>query len=235
MSPKYMEFEGSTGKLVTVREQVGAAAETRGVVYALHLGRFSDTATRWFYFLVSFMGTAMVGTGLVMWTVKRRQKLPNPDRPYFGFFLVERLNIASIAGLSIAMTAFLWANRLLPQPLAGRADLEIHVFFAVWAATLLHALIRPAKAAWVEQLWAASALLALLPVLNAATTSRPLWRSLADGDWIFAGIDIMCAVFALLHAVLALRAARQPTPSAAAKRDRNRSAPAAVASAEGAA
>ena len=234
MSPQFMEFEGTTGKLLTVRDNVGAAAETRGVVYALHLGRFSDTATRWFYFIVSFMGTAMVGTGLVMWTVKRRQKLPNPDRPYFGFFLVERLNIASIAGLSIAMTAFLWANRLLPQPLAGRADWEIHVFFAVWAATLLHALIRPAKAAWVEQLWAASALLLLLPVLNAVTTQRPLWRSLTDGDWIFAGIDIMCAVFALLHAVLALRAARQPTPSAA-KRDRNRSAPAAVASAEGAA
>ena len=61
------------------------------------------------------MGTAMVGTGLVMWTVKRRQKLPDPERPYFGFRVVERLNIASIAGLSIAMTAFLWGNRLLPH------------------------------------------------------------------------------------------------------------------------
>ena len=120
-----MEFEGTTGKLLSVRENVGAAAETRGVLYALHLGRFSDTVTRWLYFLVSFMGTAMVGTGLVMWTVKRRQKLPDPDRPYFGFRLVERLNIASIAGLSIAMTAFLWANRLLPHPLEGRADREI--------------------------------------------------------------------------------------------------------------
>ena len=114
-----MEFEGATGKLLTVRDNVGAAAETRGVLYALHLGRFSDTETRWLYFLVSFMGTAMVGTGLVMWTVKRRQKLPDPDRPYFGFRLVERLNIASIAGLSIAMTAFLWANRLLAAPVGG--------------------------------------------------------------------------------------------------------------------
>ena len=43
MSPQYMEFEGSTGKLLTVRDNVGAAAEIRGVLYALHLGRFSDT------------------------------------------------------------------------------------------------------------------------------------------------------------------------------------------------
>jgi uncharacterized iron-regulated membrane protein len=209
MSPQYMEFEGATGKLLTVRESVGAAAETRGVLYALHLGRFSDTEMRWLYFLVSFMGTAMVGTGLVMWTVKRRQKLPDPGCPYFGFRLVERLNIASIAGLSIAMTAFLWANRLLPHPFESRADWEVHAFFIVWGLTLLHAVVRPARSAWVEQLWAASALLFLLPLLNAFTTQRPLWHSLVEGDRVFAGIDMMCWALALLHAVLAIRTARQ--------------------------
>ena len=231
MSPQYMEFDGVTGKLLTVRENVGAAAETRGVLYALHLGRFSDTATRWLYFLVSFMGTAMVGTGLVMWTVKRRQKLPDPARPYFGFGLVERLNIASIAGLSIAMTAFLWGNRLLPRPLEGRADWEIHAFFIVWALTLLHAVVRPARSAWVEQLWAAAALLFLVPVLNALTTQRPLWRSLAEGDWIFAGVDLTCCALAVLHAVLAIRAARQV--EARSRRTTPQLNPAAIAPGEG--
>ncbi len=229
MSPQYMEFEGTTGKLLSVRDQVGAAAETRGVLYALHLGRFSDPVTRWLYFLVSFMGTVMVGTGLVMWTVKRRQKLSDPQRPYFGFRLVERLNIASIAGLLIAMTAFMWGNRLLPTTLAGRSNWEIDLFFMVWATTLLHALLRPAKAAWVEQLWAASALLLLLPVLNAMTTQRPLWHSLAQGDWVFAGIDLMCWVLAALHAVLAVRTARYQV-KAPAKRKADRPAAVAVAS-----
>jgi len=233
MSPQYMEFEGSTGKLLSVRDNVGAAAETRGVLYALHLGRFSDLELRWLYFLVSFMGTAMVGSGLVMWTVKRRQKLRNPDRPYFGFRVVERLNIASIAGLSVAMTAFLWANRLLPHPLEGRADWEINAFFIVWGLALLHALMRPVKAAWVEQLWAASVLLFLLPVLNALTTQRPLWHSLAEGDWIFAGMDIMCWALALLHAALAIRTARQAA-GASSRRRTDRQAPIAVASSEGA-
>ncbi|MGQ9366416.1 PepSY-associated TM helix domain-containing protein [Azospirillum sp. ST 5-10] len=222
MSPQYMEFDGTTGTLLTVRESVGAAAETRGVLYALHLGRFSDTVTRWLYFLVSLMGTAMVGTGLVMWTVKRRQKLPDPDRPYVGFRLVERLNIAGIAGLSVAMASFLWANRLLPQGLAGRADWEIHAFFIVWALTLAHAALRPAGKAWIEQLWTAAALLTLLPVVNAVATQRPLWRSAAEGDWVFIGVDLMCWALAALHAALAAGAARhrprsrsagQPGPS----------------------
>ncbi|WP_398478285.1 PepSY-associated TM helix domain-containing protein [Tardiphaga sp.] len=233
MSPQYLEFEGTTGKLLSVRDQVGGAAETRGVLYALHLGRFSDTVTRWLYFLVSFTGTAMVGTGLVMWTVKRRQKLPDPQRPYFGFRLVERLNIASIAGLSIAMTAFMWGNRLLPTTLAGRSNWEVDLFFIVWAATLLHAVLRPAKAAWVEQLWAAAALLALLPVLNAVTTQRPLWHSLAQGDWIFAGIDLMCWVLAALHVALALRTARHRV-KAPAKRKAARPSAMVVASGEAA-
>ncbi|MET0222521.1 MAG: PepSY-associated TM helix domain-containing protein [Tardiphaga sp.] len=214
MSPQYMEFDGATGQLLAVHDAVGGAAETRGVLYALHLGRFSDTVLRWLYFLVSFMGTAMVGTGLVMWTVKRRARLPDPDRPYFGFRLVERLNIVSIAGLSIAMTAFLWSNRLLPRALDGRADWEVHAFFIAWALTLLHALLRPARSAWVEQLWTAAAMLALLPVVNAVTTQRALWHSLADGDWVFIGMDAMCWALAALHAVLALRTARTAVPSA---------------------
>lgn len=208
MSPQYLLFEGSTGKLLEVHEQVGPAAETRGVLYALHLGRFSDTVTRWLYFLVSLAGTAMVGTGLVLWTVKRRQKLPGSERPYFGLWLVERLNIASIAGLSVAMTSFLWANRLLPPDLLTRAAGEIQIFFIAWLAALVHAMLRPAKSAWIEQLWATAALLALLPVLNALTTSRPLWHSLAGGDWVFAGVDLMCWALAVLHAMLAWRTAR---------------------------
>ena len=178
------------------------------MLYALHLGRFSDTTTRWLYFLVSLAGTAMVGTGLVLWTVTRRSKLADPGRPHLGFRLVERLNIASIAGLSIAMTVFLWANRLLPASLAERANWEIHIFFIAWGLALLHAFLRPAKRAWIEQFWAAAGLLALVPVLDAATTDRPLWRSVADGDWIFIGMDLMCVALAVLHAALAIRVAR---------------------------
>ena len=111
----------------------------------------------------------MVGSGLVLWTVKRRVKLPDPDRPYFGFRLVEQLNIATIAGLPLAMTAFLWGNRLLPADagqgssgdatlaegtvhgldrlvaaIGGRAEAEIAVFFGVWALAALYACLRPA-------------------------------------------------------------------------------------------
>ena len=78
----------------------------------------------------------------------------------------------------------------------------------------------------------ASALLFLLPVLNALTTQRPLWRSLVEGDWVFAGMDIMCWALALLHAVLAIRTARQGAISQSSRKPK-RQAPITVASSEG--
>ncbi len=42
MSPQYLLFDGVSGRLVEEKNGVGAAAETRGVLYGLHLGRFGD-------------------------------------------------------------------------------------------------------------------------------------------------------------------------------------------------
>jgi len=233
MSPQYLLFDGTSGELLQAKDSVGPAAETRGVMYALHLGRFGDLPMRWLYFIVSLAGTAMVGTGLVMWTVKRRQKLGDPAQPHFGFRLVEKLNIASIAGLSVAMAGFLWGNRLLPLEMAGRTAWEVHVFFAFWALALLHALLRPARRAWVEQFWAAAALLALLPLASAFLTDRPLWRSLAEGDWVFAGFELMLWLLAGLHVWLAVRTSRHQPPRRKASQAGARAAlPAGVALAE---
>ena len=216
VTPHYLLFDGVSGELLSVKESSGAAATTQGVLYGLHLGRFADIATRWFYFLVSLAGTAMVGTGLVLWTVKRRSKLPNPGKPYLGFALVERLNIASIAGLSVAATGFLWMNRLLPLDMANRANWEVHGFFILWGLSLLWSCLRPARRAWLELLWLATFLLAALPILNFFLTDRHLFASLAAGDWLFASFDLSLWVFAALHAYMARRVARHRTKTKAA-------------------
>ena len=77
---------------------------------------------------------------------------------------------------------------------------------------------RPAKRAWIELLWVATAALALLPLVNALTTDRPLWRSVAQGDWVFAGLELTLLALAALHAYLAVRTARhQPKTKPARK------------------
>jgi hypothetical protein len=185
MSPQYIEFKGATGRLMAIHDRVGAAAETRGVFYVLHLGWLSDGTTRWLYFIASFMGTALVGTGLVMWTVKLRR---DPDRPSFGLGLVERLNIVGIAGLSVAMTAFLWTNWLLPPQLPARADWEIH------AQHRRHPqLFDPCRLGGAQQ--------------SVQQAQRPN-AAVAEGDGVLAGVDLRGWALAFFHGVLAIRMAR---------------------------
>ena len=68
---------------------------------------------------------------------------------------------------------------------------------------------------------------------DALTTQRPLWHSLAQGDWVFAGVDFMCWALAVLHAVLAMRTAAQGAVSQVTRKT-DRQAPVTLASGEGA-
>lgn len=171
----------------------GPGLATQSVMVGLHAGRFADVTLRWIYFILGLTGTAMVGTGLVLWTVKRRQRLPDPSRPHFGFRLVERLNIAAIVGVPAAIATYFLANRLLPILLDQRAEAEIHAFFLGWVAVLAWSLVRTSARAWVETLAATGLLYLSLPVVNALTTARGIGVSLLRGDWLFVSFD--AAVF----------------------------------------
>jgi hypothetical protein len=154
----------------------------------------------------------MVATGLVLWTVKRRQQLPDPERPYFGFRLVERLNIGTIAGVPAGMAAMLWANRLLPVEMAGRSAWEVNAVFVGWGGMILWAVLRPTRKAWVETLGVAAFLVAALPFVSALTTQRNLARSLMTGDWAMLAFDLTLFALGGLLGFCAWKAARYTAP-----------------------
>ncbi|WP_232495866.1 PepSY-associated TM helix domain-containing protein [Novosphingobium kaempferiae] len=191
-----VSFEGATGRLLFSHDAKGAALATESVMIGLHTGRFAEWGLRWLYFLSGLGGTIMVGSGLVLWTVKRRTRLPDPTRPHFGFRLVERLNIAAIAGLATGIAAYFLANRLLPLGMADRAEREIDCLFLAWLAVGLWGMVRPAARAWTEGLALAGACFAAVPVVNALTTARGLVPSLLAGDWIFVSFDLVMLALA---------------------------------------
>jgi uncharacterized iron-regulated membrane protein len=179
------------------------------VLLALHEGTFAGPMLRWLYLLTGAIGAAMVATGLVLWSVKRRQKLKATDRADLGLAFVERTNVGIIVGLLIAVAAYFWANRLLPVGMEGRADWEVNAMFLTWAAMLIHAALRPARRAWVEQWTLAALAYGLIPVLNAVTTEIHLVATLAAGDWALASFDLTMIVLGLIFAVTACKAAQK--------------------------
>lgn len=224
-----MQFDAVTGAVIDVlmpgeRRGSGATA-TQAAMRTLHFAGFGGATVQWLYFVLGLAGAAMMATGAILFSVKRRQR----SLQEFGaqtarvYRLVEVLNVAAIAGLMVACVAFFWLNRLLPLDIAQRAEWEVRGFFAVWAALLLHASLRPAPRAWVEQLALGAALCLALPLLNWATTGRHFVAYFAAGDWLRFGVEatvLGCGALCALGAVLLARRQQQPAraPRGASKR-----------------
>lgn len=185
ISPRFMVFQGTDGKLLATKEESSATFQTHGVMYGLHVGRFADVVVRLLYFISSLIGAAMVATGLLLWTVKRRARFGVLCKPFDSLWIVERLNVATIAGLPIAMAVFFWANRLLPLDLGQRSDWEVNLFFLAWGSTLLHTVIQPTRKAWHIQLTVAALLFGGLPLWNMVIENRNAFSSWQSGDLMF--------------------------------------------------
>lgn len=189
----------------------------------LHAARFASDWLRWLYFLSGLGGTLMVASGLVLWTVKRREKLLDSARPRLGFQLVAWLNVGVVAGLPLGIAAMLWANRVLPLAMAERAQWEIHVLFLAWALALgLAAFIREAKA-WTILLGATGVLLVMIPIYNIFGTTRGLPNTIDTGDFVLAGIDLTLLVFGAAFLVTARQVASHRPRSKRARTPRSSS------------
>lgn len=214
-TPQTLTFDGATGALLQASGAARPAAELRGVMYGLHIGRFAGPLLRALFILSGLAGTLMVATGCILWAVKQRQQALRQGGAGFGTRLVEHLNIAAIAGLPLAMAAFFWANRLLPAALPERAAWEVHVFFGAWALCLLHPLLRPGRRAWVEQLGVGALGFALLPLLNMLLGEPSLLTTLAEGDRVRAWFDLGLLGCGAGLAALAWKVARHRAPASA--------------------
>ena len=188
-SGEALVFDGVSGKLVQAPPPSRASQLTQRVMAGLHFAQFGSYPMRWLYFICGLVSCAMIATGLVLYTVKQRKQAKSSRR---FLHIVERINVATVSGLSLACITMLWGNRLLPEALVGRSGWEVRVFFTVWLASLAHAALRPVMRAWREQL-AATALLCIgLPLLDLATG--------LSSDGIRLGVDVTVLALGLLLA-----------------------------------
>ena len=187
-------FDGN-GEQISTRP-ANSEENTAQAVYnyfdMLHQARFADTPTRWLLFFAGILGTIMVGTGSVLWAVKRSKQ----QMGQFGFELIRGLNVGTIAGLMTACGSYFWANRLLSAELASRSGWEINIFFIVWAMGIVGGLIWRDRKGWLVQLSLAGTLFTLLPILDSITSSTSVFFALNNADWMRLSFDISCLLIA---------------------------------------
>ena len=207
-----LAYDGTSGEWLAERPawQSGPKA-FRDLMLGLHEGMFAAAVLRALYVWSGLLGAAMIATGLVLWTVKRRQRVERGrGTSHLGLRVVERLNVAVVIGLPVAIGAYFWANRLLPLNMAHRADWEVHTLFVVWLLMFVFAALRPPARAWREQTLLAAVVFGALPALNAVTTSHHLLRSLADRDLVMAGFDLIALAMGVMFVGIAWATSRRP-------------------------
>lgn len=228
--PPRLLFDATTGQWLHQADPTGPAAKTYGVLYGLHLARFTDAGMRWVLFGFGVLGSLMIATGMVLWSVKRsaksrtqasRKGAAASAKSPFGERLVAAINIATLAGLPLACGVYVASNRLIAVDTPGRADAELAWFFSSWGVALLWALacavVRPSRMGWSVPLGAAGLVWAALPLVNALTTHTHLGVTLPAGDWIWASMDLSFLATGLLLCWLSwrLRPGRAPKGKAA--------------------
>ncbi len=214
-------FSGTTGEIIDEYETQfydDLGSRTQSTLTSLHMGLFAGPVLRWAYLLAGAAGSAMIATGMIMWSVRRRERAQRRNGSAgFGVALVERATVGVVVGLLIAVAAYFLANRLLPIGMNKRADWELHTMFIVWGLTFLHSSVRPVRSAYREQLTLLAAALMLLPVVNALTTDIHLGVTLFGGpgkrDMSLAAVDLTMLAMGILSALAAWRMGRQaPRP-----------------------
>lgn len=197
-----LDFNGVTGKNITDESSSLRNPSIPNGIYnvltVLHEARGVDLALRWILFFSGVIGTLMIATGLILWCVKRAPQQQKQGYKSFGYRVVEVTNIAAIIGLPIACAAYFYANRFIPAGMEMRLNWEIRTFFIVWLLTLIYAIFRSHRQAWLELLIFATIAFALLPIINPITGGQGLWSTIPNGQWVIATFDLAMWVLAIL-------------------------------------
>lgn len=191
-----LSFNAKDGTLLGDTRNHSAIATLNAGVYGLHMAHFAQPILRLAFFFSGVLGSAMIASGLLLWSLKR-QIQNKTHRFHFGHYLVNRLNIAAIIGLPIAMLSYLYTNRLLQVQATG-PNYEIYSFFIVWLMSFLFALMTPQQYLWKSQLKLFIGLALALPILNLYYLISNHYVISIQQYWAFLRVDLMIVLFALL-------------------------------------
>lgn len=212
-----IHFRASTGQVLREDPPQTAVGGVADFLIGLHLQHFRQWLLRWLYVLGGLMGSACIATGLIFFVEKRKKQHARTNTQ--GSRIVDALGVTTITGMLIATLSILVANRLLPEVLPSgwppRDSLERWSFWVGWALAMLHAFARSAPVAlgklnpaWREQSWAVAFMAVAAVLLNWITTGDHLLRTIGDGYWPVAGLDL-CLLAAAIAAVFAAQTLRR--------------------------
>ncbi|WPO66022.1 PepSY-associated TM helix domain-containing protein [Acinetobacter haemolyticus] len=184
-----------TGKILTNTRNNSPIATLNFGVYSLHMATFAQPILRLAFFFSGILGCLMIASGLLLWSLKR-QIQNKSNQFHFGYYLVDRLNIATLIGLPIAMLSYLFANRFVHIS-ENTPNYEIYTFFSVWLFSFIVALFTKKQYLWKSQIAVFGLLAISLPIYDFIYLIQNQLISDFNSYWLFLRIDLFFIFFAL--------------------------------------
>lgn len=188
-------FYPHSGEIVEQQAPEQFARMFRRVFYGLHEARFASAPLRALLFFMGVASSFLIASGLIMWLNKRLEKV---KKRHIGHTLVERLNVSTIMGLTIAIAGYFYANRLISVEMIERSTAEIDVFFGTWLGAIFYSLARPIKKAWSELLLIAAAGYSLLPLLDLLINKDWIMNALKHQNLIYISVEAVFAITGII-------------------------------------
>ena len=191
-----MSFHAITGQAIGNTRNQSAIATLSYSMSGLHMATFAQPFLRMMFFFSGILGSVMIASGLLLWSLKRQIQNKN-NTFHVGHYLVNRLNIAALLGLPIAMLAYFYSNRLITLNAQG-PNYEIYTFFGVWLLSFLSALFFKQQWLWKSFLKVFIMLALVLPIFNVSWLIQHQYIQGLSSYWVFLKVDLMIFIFALL-------------------------------------
>ena len=215
-----IHFKASTGEVLHQDPPRSVVAGINEFLTGLHLQHFEHWLLRWLYVFGGLLGCACIATGFIFFVEKRKKQHAKAGGQ--GSRIVDALAVTTVTGMVIAALAMLVANRLVPADLPGAGELQKYAFWGAWLLAMAHAFWRSAPVAqarmnpaWREQSSAIVILAVTAAVLNWATTGDHLIKTIAEGYWPVAGVDLALCASAGIAAIAARMLKRREQPDRA--------------------
>ncbi len=215
-----VHFAGPTGAVIREEPPPSAVTSVNEFLTGLHLQHFEHWLLRWFYVLGGLSGCVCIATGFIFFVQKRKRQ--HAAMGSNGARAADAFAVTTVTGILVATAAILVGNRILSPDLHDKGAWEEGIFWAAWALCFVHAAWRSAAVrearispAWREQCWTFAALALCAVLLNWVTTGDHLLKTLAEGYWPVAGLDLALLTVSGLAATTAIYLRRRETKSAA--------------------
>ena len=189
-----VSYDAVSGRLLNAWIEHRPAITAYSWLYGLHVARFAPLSLRWLYFFGGAMLTLAIASGLILWTVKRRDRLPDRANR-----LLARFNAGVIVAVPTGALALLWTNRVLPLAGDGRAAAEVTAALVTAGIALAVVAILPGRLRWPLPFAVLAAGLIVLPFVGG-------WIGATDAVLIAGNLMLLAA--GALCGWLAWRSAR---------------------------